>query len=521
VEDQALAATAKSRLPDISVTGSVQSTSDSRQPDRASVAFTQSITVKPNLPSFQLAGATAQMSLQFKSFLATQELARGPGYSREEFTAAFGARDQSGRVQLSATAQQKLRAGLHRGDPPRTGLNLQNGVGWGVTFALPGSTTLSANVGRTVSGTGSTGALSSSESFTGSYTLEHRAGGSHVMLARGITESNAFSTGHGSAAERTRLLFEQSREIPTGTIQARYDLDENTTSALAFGGAPRTSRTEKLQAAISGKLASQRVAYKASLEQLRQVPGENQLSETQQQSVDVSYDLPLPGSASGTVAMKSLHQQATGTTLHTSIDENKYSLNLRLSPELTFTANTGEKSATNLETQQAETRRQDTGAALGYSPHSRFQLNAGTAESTTRDFRQGAEYASRGFSLTANALVRNNFRLNFSLSDSSAENVPARLLSTIREDDALQAQATLTYSPLPGLSLRTGYATTAKQSRPGHRTVDSNLTLNLGYALSNNVSWNFTYQGKGFTDRDDPTRDSDSNTMTTSFTIKF
>lgn len=519
---QAHAATAKSRLPDISITGSVQSTSDSRQPEGASVAFTQSITLKPKFPTFRFQGATAQMSLQLKSVLATQELSRGPGYSREEYTASFAVRDQNGRVQLSASAQQKLRASLYRGDPLRTGLNLQNGIGWGVTFALPASMTLSANTGRTISAMGSAGALTGSESFSGSYSLEHRTRGSHILLARGVTESKAFATSHHSAAESTRLLFEQSRKFPVGTLQARYDLNENTNSALAFGGPPRTSRTEKLDAGIAGKLGRQGVEYKANLVQQRQIPSPGQLSETQKQSVDISYDLPLPGSSSGTVAVKSEHQQATGTTLHTSSDLSRYSLSLRLTPEINFKANASEKNTTNLELQQAQTRKEDIGASVSYSPHSRFQLNGGMAESTTRDFRgQGAEYTSRGFSLSADALVRKSFRLNFSLSDSSAENVPARLLSTIRQDDALKAQATLTYSPRPGLSLRTGYVTTAKQSRPGHRTVDSNLTINLGYALSNKVSWNFTYRGKSFTDRDDPLRDSDTNTMTSSFTIKF
>ena len=516
------AATAKSRLPDISITGTVQSTSDSRRPERATVAFTQSVLVKPKFPSFELAGATAQMSLQFKSIVATQEVWRGPGYSREEYTAAFAVRDAGGRVQVSTSAQQKLRAGLFRGDPLRTGLNLQTGLGWALTFALPGSTTLSASSGRTVSAMGAAGALSGSESFSGSYTMEHRSGGSHALLARGVTESTAFATGHHSAAESTRLLFEHSRKVPFGTLQARYDLNENTASALAFGGSARVSRTEKLRTGISGKLGRQGVKYRASLEQQRQVPAPEQLSETQKQSVDISYDLPLPGSASGTVAIKSDHQQITGTTRHSSVDSNRYSLNLRLAPEVALSANASEKSTADLEMEQPETRRADIGASVSYTPHQRFNLNAGMAESSTRDFRgQGAEYTSRGFSLSANAVVRNNFRLSFSLSDSSAENVPARLLSTIREDDALKAQATLTYSLRPGLSLRTGYVTTAKQSRPGHRTVDSNLTLNLGYALSNKVSWNFSYRGKGFTDRDDPLRNSDTNTMTTSFTIKF
>jgi len=518
----ARAATAKSRLPEVSITGTVQSTSDSREPEQSSVAFTQSITVQPEFPLFELPGATAQMSLQFRSLLATQEVPRGPGFVRDEYTASFALRDQSGRVQLSTSAQQKLRASLFRGDPARTGLNLEHGTGWGVTFALPASTTLSASTGRSVSATGVAGALYSSESFSGSYTLEHRDGGSHVLLARGVTETDAFATSHGSAAESTRLLFEHSREVPFGTIQARYDLNENTSSALAFGGEPRTSRTEKLHAAVSGKLGRPGVSYRAEVEQERQVPAPEQLSEIQKQSVDISYDLPLPGSASGTVAVKTEHRQATGTTLRTSADSHACSLNLRMTPELRFSATVTEKDTTNLELRQAETRQADLDAAVNYSPHSRFDLNAGMGETTTRDFRGGgAEYNSRGFTGSSNVLVRNNFRVNFSLSDSSAKNVPGRLLSTVREDDALQAQAALTYSPLPGLSLRTGYATTAKQSRPGHRTVDSSLTVNLGYALSSDVSWSFTYQSKGFTDRDDPLLDSNANTMTTSFTIKF
>ena len=388
-------------------------------------------------------------------------------------------------------------------------------------FAPPAGPTVSASASRSFNSSHYGNTLASgSENNGGTVTMQYQIPNGTLRFTRTTGELLTVPGGKTRSSEMTQLNFDHALALPLGTLKTSYSYREAGNDFLVIPGGVSETQEEYLKVGLQGAALSSALDYSASSEQRRTVAPDGTLSERQTQSFTAGVNLPLPGGGSGRAGTEVSFNQATGPSQRKSSDSISYSIGLQPTEELAFSM-----SATNSETNDLLTNtRQNSYAglsgSLSYTPHPRFSLSADVGNSNGRDYTGlGSENNRSSYAISARMSVRNNFSLTLT-SARARHKITVAACSATATMTLDHASASMNLRPSQQLFVNAAFRTDAYHRQPGNRDTGQSVNVTVGYALSEDVSWQFIYRGDDRWTRSMPWTRNFGDTIQTSFQFR-
>ncbi len=518
----AFARAAKAAFPKVVVDTAFETRGNSRDPSANATTFSQSFKIEPGLPSFELSGISVRASLSYLARLEGQDLPLAGGKAQSEYSFSAAGQDRFGRVQfgLGFSDRATIQPSSSLISPLRA--DTSSSQTYSMLFAPPIGPTVSASASRTFSSSLYGGKLASgSENTGGTVTMQYKIPNGTLRFTRTIGDSLTVPGGNTRSSESTQLSFDHALALPLGTLKTSYSYRQAGNDFLVVTGGMSETQEEYLKVGLQGSALASALDYSASNEQRRTMAPDGSLSEKQTQSFTAGVNLPLPGGGSGRAGTEISFNQATGPSQRMSTDSISYSIGLQPTEELNLSMSATNRETNDLLSKTRQNSYADLSGSLSFTPHQRFSLSANAGNSNGRDYTgRGSENNRSSYSLSARMSVRNNFNLNFNIGEGTSEDQSASLYGN-SNTDSYYASASMNLRPSQQLFVNAAFRTDAYHRNPGNRDTGQSVNITVGYALSENVSWQFIYRGDDRWTRSMPWTRNFGDTIQTSFQFQF
>lgn len=513
---------AQAAFPKVAVDTAFETRGNSRDSSANATTFSQSFKIEPGLPSFELPGLSVRASLSYIARLEGQDLPLAGGKAQSEYSFSAAGQDRFGRVQfgLGFSDRATIQPASTLASPLRA--DASSTQTYSMLFAPPYGPTVSASASRSFNSSlyGKTLA-SGSENAGGTVTMQYQIPNGTLRFTRTTGESYTVPGGNTRSSESTQLTFDHALALPLGTLKTSYSYREAGNDFLVIPGGVSETQEEYLKVGLQGAALANALDYSASSEQRRTIAPDGSLSERQVQSFTAGVRLPLPGGGSGRAGTEVSFSQSTGPSQRRTSDAISYSIGLQPTEELNLSMSATNRETNNLLTKTRQSSYADLSGSLSFTPHKRFSLSAQIGDSNGRDYTGlGSESNRSSYSLSANMSVRNNFSLNFNIGEGTSQDHSSGLFGDSNVDSYF-ASASMNLRPSQQLFVNAAFRTDAYHRQPGNRDSGQSVNITVGYALSENVSWQFIYRGDDRWTRSMPWTRNFGDTIQTSFQFQF
>ncbi len=519
---------AKKILPPLKLVGTYQSTSVSPNKEASSAIYNQVITFGPLDRRIEFFGNTAQTTLTFEQRYDIYEIARAPGFNRTGITAFVGFQDSFNRLQLKGRIDEKATTGRFAADPTKTAFEYTSDRKLTAVQLLPPATILLADITSSASNTGAIGASQASETLSAFYSLDTTLSGMHLTLNRTTKETKRTipfrAETSGSSSDYSYILWEFLRKNSLGEISSKYEFSENVTSVFPDSAKPSIARTERLNIKLAKELNSA-LKLSGTIIQEKDSPPEAEQKQKYSQRLDLDWNLPIKGqSGQNSVGLTLLTVQDTGGGRDIGTYTLDYQVKLFPKDNISLTFDGRKTDTTDLKRDLPEKSSSSSSGTISFKPSNYFNVIGKITQVDEREFpplRAGGSVTQETFQLSMIMKTKKGLTFSMGVSDSSRDNLTARRPIGKLEQDVFSTNATLSLPIRSNSALTASYVNESGRIRPGTRTVQSNLVLTFNMQLAENLTWSFQLNGIDKLDRDRPINNTESSTLTSTFTVTF
>ncbi len=494
---------------------------NSRDPNSNASTFFQSFKIEPGLPAFDLPGLSVRASLSYLLKMEGYDEPLSGGKASSEYSFSVAGQDRYGHLQFGlgfndrTSLQPGSTASILRGDE-------SSSQTVSMMMAPPAGPTFTGSVSRSFSASTYAGRVASgSENVGGTMTMQYGLPHGTLRFTRSAGNSLTYPGYNHRASESTSFSFDHALVMPLGTFKTSYSFLESSNDFLVLPGGISTTQEEYASAGLEGAAPNGFMDYSAATEQRRTVAPDGTMSENQSQTFNAGFRIPLPKGGSGRAGMGIAFGQSSGPNQRLSTEVYSYSLGLQPLDNLSFGLSSSTRNTTDILNKARRNATSDISGSLNYQANPRFSIAASLAGNNGRDYTgDGSSASGDSYSVSANMSVNPSMSLSFQLGTSQSASRSSSIWGN-SDDDAYFASANMNLRPSQQLYINAAFRSDAYHRHPGNRDIGQALSLAVGYALSDDVSWQFVYRGDDRWTREMPWTKNSGDTVQTSFTFRF